>query len=151
MAEGIRSNRIFDESQRLHLQFIQDVITRMNSNSFSMKGWMIAIVSAFVALYVDKGNVWLLCAPTVPTILFWCLDAYYLQQERKYRNLYNSVVSTDSDIHLFDMDASRYDEKYWGVFWSKTIWPLYGVVIALLFALTLFLHWNFIISCCNWL
>jgi len=41
----------FTEHQIKHLQLIQDVITRMNSNSFQMKGWMAAIMSAILALY----------------------------------------------------------------------------------------------------
>ena len=42
---------IFSDDVRHHLSFIQGVITRMNSNSFSMKGWMVAIVSALLAVY----------------------------------------------------------------------------------------------------
>lgn len=33
----------YSEDVRHHLSFIQDVITQMNSNSFSMKGWMVAV------------------------------------------------------------------------------------------------------------
>ena len=41
----------YSEDVRQHLTFIQGVITRLNSNSFSMKGWMLAIVSAICAIY----------------------------------------------------------------------------------------------------
>ena len=79
-----------------HLEFIQDIITRMNKNSFQLKGWMITIVSALLALYGSSNNdiyIWIAIAPTN---IFWLLDAYYLQQERKFRGLYNDVVN---DIH----------------------------------------------------
>lgn len=41
------------EEQIKHLEFIQDVITRMNSNSFQIKGWCITILSALCAIYCD--------------------------------------------------------------------------------------------------
>ena len=75
-----------------HLELIQEVITRMNQNSFQLKGWMITIVSALLALYAGSGNVLYIWAALVPTVLFWMLDAYYLQQERKFRGVYNEDV-----------------------------------------------------------
>ena len=74
-----------------HLEFIQAVITRMNANSFQLKGWSIAIVSALLALYANSNNVIYIFVAIIPTLLFWGLDAYYLQQERKFRGVYNNV------------------------------------------------------------
>ncbi len=42
------------EEQIKHLEFIQDVITRMNSNSFQIKGWCITILSALCAIYAAE-------------------------------------------------------------------------------------------------
>jgi hypothetical protein len=39
-----------DENKRKHLEFIQGVITRMNTSSFLIKGWTITLVSA---LFLD--------------------------------------------------------------------------------------------------
>ena len=44
------------ENKIKHLEFIQTVITRMNQNSFQIKGWMITIVSALLALYASSGK-----------------------------------------------------------------------------------------------
>lgn len=138
----------YTEDQRLHLQMVQDVITRMASNSFAMKGWMTAIVAAFIALYVDKGNPWLLIAPILPTVVFWCLDAKYLQLERKFRGLYNDVRK--GEVLNYSMDITPYvkpnseekdetkcakqNQKYGfcNVFWSITMWPLYFITILIL-------------------
>ena len=46
----------YSEDVRQHLSFIQGVITRMNTNSFSMKGWMVAIVSALCAVYASNST-----------------------------------------------------------------------------------------------
>lgn len=46
----------YSEDARQHLAFIQAVIARMNSNSFSMKGWMVTVVAALAALYAADGR-----------------------------------------------------------------------------------------------
>ena len=39
-----------------HLEFIQNVITRMNTNSFQIKGWSIVIASALLAIYASTKD-----------------------------------------------------------------------------------------------
>lgn len=68
-----------------HLEFIQNVITRMNTNSFQIKGWSIVIASALLAVYASNQNNYFFLAAVFPTLVFWFLDAYYLSQERKFR------------------------------------------------------------------
>ena len=72
-----------------HLEFIQNIINRMNSNSFQIKEWMITIVSALLALYASSDNVTYIFVALVPTLLFWYLDAFYLH---KKENLENSTM-----------------------------------------------------------
>lgn len=120
-----------------HLEFIQDVITRMNKNSFQLKGWMITIVSALLALYGSSNNdiyIWIAIAPT---IFFWLLDAYYLQQERKFRGVYNDVAGLSSEeqrieIKDFEMPIHKYkcgNYCYFNVLKSTTIAMIYVPVI----------------------
>lgn len=71
-----------------HLEFIQNVITRMNTNSFQIKGWCIVIVSSLLAIYASTKNNYFFLAAVFPSTIFWFLDAYYLNQERKFRGLY---------------------------------------------------------------
>ena len=120
-----------------HLEFIQDVITRMNSNSFQMKGWMVAIVSAILAIFASTKNHDFVLVGILPTLIFWFLDAYYLWQERKFRGLYNDVagITKDNKIALFAMRPDLYTGdkySYGNVFTSVTIWPLYLPVIVIL-------------------
>lgn len=119
-----------------HLEFIQATITRMNQNSFQIKGWMITIVSALLALYANSKNVMYIFIAIVPVIVFWMLDAYYLQQERKFRGIYNDVAGIspeDSNIVIrdFEMPIQKYQcgqYCYFNVLISKTILPLYGFI-----------------------
>ena len=127
------------EEKIKHLEFVQNVITRMNTNSFQLKGWMITIVSAMLALYASSDNkVLYIFVAIVPVIIFWCLDAFYLKQERLYRKLYKDVVE-DNNIQRFDMNASKYEVCYCKVFWSKTIAGLYCTIAVLLLFIGLFL------------
>lgn len=138
------SEKIKMEEKIKHLEFVQNVITRMNTNSFQLKGWMITIVSALLALYVNSENVLYIFVAIAPVIIFWCLDAFYLKQEKLYRKLYQDIV-VDNGITPFDMNASKYEVCYCGVFWSKTIAGLYCTIAVLLLLLGLFLE---IQDCC---
>ncbi len=123
-----------NESKIKHLEMLQAVITRMNTNSFMIKGWMITLVSAIFALSAKDANsryviITYICIPA-----FWLLDAFYLSQERQYRALYDAVrVSQNTD---FSMDASEYkkDRNTWfSAFFSTTLLVTYlSVVIVTL-------------------
>jgi hypothetical protein len=53
-----------------HLEFIQNVITRMNKNSFQLKGWTVTIVSAILAIYVSTKNCYFVLSGIFPTVIF---------------------------------------------------------------------------------
>lgn len=121
--------------QLKYLEFILGVITRMNSNSFSIKTWAITILAAFLAMYAsgDEQNGFYLLVAAVPTIVFWCLDAYYLQMERKYRKLYDDVIA--GKVNTFEMKIKLYKEGYFSALFSLTEAGLYmtliiGLIIA---------------------
>ncbi len=128
-----------------HLEFIQGVINRMGSNSFQMKGWMVAIVSALLAVYASTQNHRFVLVAILPTIIFWFLDTYYLWQERKFRGLYNDVAGISDkpkEIKLFAMPVNLYTDgkySYWNVFFSVTIWPLYIPVVLILLGIYFFI------------
>jgi hypothetical protein len=127
-----------DNNKIKHLEFIQSTITRMNQNSFQIKGWMITLVSALLALYASSEKVAYILIAIVPAIVFWLLDAYYLQQERRFRGVYNDVAGLSPDdsrinVREFEMPIQKYQcgkYCYFNVLFSRTIFPLYGIVIV---------------------
>lgn len=127
-----------DNKKIKHLEFIQSTITRMNQNSFQIKGWMITLVSALLALYASSEKVVYILIAIVPAIVFWLLDAYYLQQERRFRGVYNDVAGLSPDdsrinVREFEMPIQKYQcgkYCYFNVLFSRTIFPLYGIVIV---------------------
>lgn len=126
---------MFNDDVRQHLSFIQGVITRMNSNSFSMKGWMVAIVSALLAVYAanaDADNAFIyFIAAIVADFIFCFLDAYYLKVEKQYRDLYDKVRGKPGETN-FDMDASCFPRTLSEALKSKSVWILYFAVFLLL-------------------
>lgn len=122
-----------NEKKLKHLDFIQNVITRMNSNSFLIKGWTITLVSALFALGAKDSNLNYVLISYIVIPVFWFLDGFYISQERQYRDLYKEVAEKTEDQIDFSMDASKYciGDRTWasGVF-SKTLIPFYGISIA---------------------
>ena len=118
------------ESKLKHLEFIQNIVTRMASNSFLLKGWMITIVSALIAVSVDKENICYLGIAYFPILIFWFLDAYFLKQERLFRHLYNEVRKKDDDEIDFGMPIKNEKENYCEVLFSITLSLFYIGSIA---------------------
>ncbi|WP_164015231.1 hypothetical protein [Pyxidicoccus trucidator] len=79
------------EDKRKHLELIQGVINRMTSNSSSLKGWAVTLVAALFALSSQDADQRYAYIALLPAFAFWMLDAYYLQQEKLFRDLYNDV------------------------------------------------------------
>lgn len=121
------------ENKRKHLEFIQSVITRMNSNSFLIKGWTITLVSALFALAAKDANVNYVLISYIVIPVFWILDGFYIAVERRYRDLYAKVAAKVEDKIDFKMDASKFNKgnRTWvGGIFSKTLIPFYGISIG---------------------
>ena len=91
-----------------HLELVQRVINRMASNSFVLKGWSVTLVTALAALGAGLGSWTFPAISLLPAISFWALDAYYLRQERLYRELYDAVRRGQLRDDPFSMDTSNY-------------------------------------------
>ena len=122
-----------NDAKLKHLEFIQNVITRMNSNSFLLKGWTITLLSALFALAAKDANVNYVLVSYIVIPIFWILDGFYISQERQYRDLYKEVAIKHEDKIDFNMDVSGYckGNRTWlsGII-SKTLIPFYGIAIV---------------------
>lgn len=129
-----------EESKVKHLELIQNIVSRMNGNSFQIKSWTITLVSAMFAIYATNQNSYFILVSAFPTIVFWFLDAYYLQQERKFRGLYNDVAGVTTEpkaIKPFEMRPDLYVDgqfEYFDAFKSGTVAGLYGPLTGLIIA-----------------
>ena len=79
----------------------------MGNNSFLLKGWAVLIIVAIFTFAGEQNNVQCILFTVIPLIVFWGLDTYYLQLERKYRMLYDEVrLKKEEDID-FDMNFNN--------------------------------------------
>jgi len=133
------------DNKRTHLEMIQDVINRMASNSFLLKGWSITIVSALFAMGVKDMNLSFVCIAFLPALFFWILDGYFLWQERLFRKLYDEVRLRDEDDIDFSMKTNFQedigDNDSWrNAVFSKTLKIFYiPVLIVILIVVMLVL------------
>ncbi|WP_085507154.1 hypothetical protein [Thalassobacillus devorans] len=124
------------EEKLKHLEFIQQAITRMATNSFLLKGWTVTLIVGVLAFanVKDMDSNFIVIA-LIPTITFWLLDAFYLRQERLFRELYDDVRINNKDKIDFSMSTKPYIknvDKWFRVCISRTLWLFYLPIILVI-------------------
>ena len=117
-----------------HLQFIQQVITRMNTLSFQVKGWCVTLVTGLFIVGSSKQDISYVLLILVVTLIFYGLDAFYLSQERQYRDLYNDVRQQSEEEITFNMDTISYKKgrNTWSsCLLSISTLPVYAVMLII--------------------
>lgn len=79
-----------------HLDHLQAVITRHNSNSFLIKGWTITICTAVFTIAGTWKEPILALVALVPVTVLWILDSFYLANERCFVSLYTAAINNYS-------------------------------------------------------
>lgn len=115
-----------DDKILKHLEFIQSTINRMSTNSFIIKGWAITLVGIILGLNKLEGNyVFEKSFYSFPIemviilliiFLFWFINAYFLQQERRYIYIYSKTIeqlnlnsqASNSNSLILDMNYKNY-------------------------------------------
>lgn len=121
-----------------HLEMIAAIIERMAKNSFQLKGWAMTLVAAMIALSAKDANQKFILFAFIPVVSFWGLDAFYLQQERKYRQLYKNVSEKDEANIDFNLDTRETTGSaqemsrlcYCKCILSPSVWLFYGAIIV---------------------
>ena len=138
-----KSGQKNEENKRQHLQMIQDVISRMASNSFIVKGWAITAFGAMFAFYLQNKNYYILILVLILAIMFWWHDAYYLWLERRYRDLYNNCQANELCDFSLKFNANS-KEKVHHVLLRPILFWTYGIIsIGTIFLLFIFFDSNF--------
>ena len=128
-----------------HLEFIQNIITRMNTNSFQLKGWTVTLVAALLAVFASTKNDHFVLVAVFPSVVLWFLDSFYLMQERKFRGLYDDVAGISEEPRALKPFAMRPDlytggkYSYWSSFSSTTVATLYIAISVGLIVLFVYL------------
>lgn len=139
------------EDIRNYLNQLQDVIKRMADNSKSCKQYCITIFAGYLALFgvqFEKNNnipIYIHMGMLLIIIVFMSLDAWYLQFERLFRNIFNSYVkifrkNDNSNVlkeRIYDFNIkSEYaignNTNFFEILFSTSVLPVYISQIALI-------------------
>lgn len=131
-----------------HLSFIEQVVDRMGNNSFLLKNLDILITIAAVTIYYTISNLpkCILIVFAFLIIYFWCMDSYYLRQERLFRYLYSYIRNKrekDIDFNMkFDQLSFTLKDfsniSFFKVMISKTELLLYSLSLITVILLIVF-------------
>jgi hypothetical protein len=121
------------ERQIAHLAMIQAVIARMASNSFALKTLSVTLTAGIIALVgaVQRPSPLYILAAILPVLVFWWMDAKYLQLERLYRALYDDV-RLDRELDPYDMRVDRYRQNIQSVPRIALSWSVNAIYSTLL-------------------
>ncbi|MBU6535841.1 hypothetical protein ACFUIW_02620 [Streptomyces sp. NPDC057245] len=100
-----------DDVRIRHLELIQTLVTRMDNNSFLIKGWSLTVFGAMLAYAVGGEHDSVVLVSFVPVLAFWLLDAYFHYQQRLFRRLYERVRRSDAEVEPFALDVTPGRER----------------------------------------
>ena len=98
-----------NEASIAHMLMIQGVITRLETNSFTLKTLAMTLAVAVLAFMGSiKNPSWLYpLAGSLPVVVFWIMDAKYLHLGRLFRRLFDAV-RTNNTSEAFSMKITPY-------------------------------------------
>ncbi len=86
------------------LKILQGVINRMAQNSLECKKWTLALAVGVLSLKIEAiSHLYGLCVLGVLLACFYFLDAYYLMQERLFREQWLIKNRLKTDERLFEV------------------------------------------------
>lgn len=129
------------EAKIKHLEFIQETINRMASNSFLLKGWVVAVVGALVTLSLKEIDCLYILTSLCVLFFFWLLDSYYLSREKAFRNLYDQVRKKAEGQIDFSMNIKecKGDNTVTDCAFSHTVLLFYGGLAVVHIIILIFL------------
>ena len=134
----------FDDKRIAHLGMIQGVVSRLETNSFTLKALAMTLTAAVLAFLgtIEHPSCIYPLAAIIPLIIFWFMDAQYLRLGRLFRRLFDGVRKGEIQ-EPFTMCIEPYvkDEQSvlrialsWSIFW------FYGTLLVAFLGIILFLN-----------
>ena len=131
------NEKLKNEKKIKHLEFIQNIITRMNSNSFMIKGWCVTLVSALFALAAKDSNTNFAVITCIVIPALWFLDSwkYYINgicwiiREKHFRKLYDITREKDDVDFSLNIDTLKAKDWFYNGVLNNTLIIFYGIII----------------------
>ncbi|ANH41819.1 hypothetical protein Neuguinea42_13390 [Helicobacter pylori] len=119
------------------LEILQGVINRMAQNSLECKKWTLALVVGVLSLKMEAiSSLYGLCVLGVLLVCFWLLDAYYLTQERLFREQYqwlieNRLKTNERLFEVFPIHQTCRCALHLCVMFSFSLFPYWALGLCL--------------------
>ncbi|MCQ2764140.1 hypothetical protein JT227_06520 [Helicobacter pylori] len=119
------------------LKILQGVINRMAQNSLECKKWTLALVFGVLSLKMETiSNSYGLCVLGVLLLCFWFLDAYYLMQERSFREQYQWLIENrlKTNARLFEVFPAHQtcqSTQFLSAMRSPSLFPYWALALCL--------------------
>lgn len=129
------------------LKTLQNIINRLEKNSFANKGWLIVLISTLVTVSYSqpllRHSLYSAILFVVIIVLFWFCDAYYKGLVQHYRELSNNLageLARDSNYLQFlqKIKGIKYCNQYELAFRNMLIGDVAPFYITLSVAMMLF-------------
>jgi hypothetical protein len=91
-------------AEHSHLQMIQAVITRLSTQSTTIKGWCVTVTAALLGFGANATSPLISIVALYVVAAFALLDAYYLTLERAHRALYARAVDDTAKAWSLTVD-----------------------------------------------
>ena len=132
-----------DETRIAHMGMSQGIITRLETNAFTLKALAMTLATAVLAIGGSVENpTWLYpLAGVFPVVVFWLMDAKYLQLGRLFRRHFDAVRQGQVESP-FDMNITPYrqqEQHLLRIALSWSVLPVYGSILAIFVGAMVFL------------
>ena len=127
-----------DEVSIAHMSMIQGIVTRLETNSFTLKALAMTLATAVLAFSGSVKNPSFVypLAGCFPVLVFWIMDAKYLRLGRLFRRLFDSV-RLGNVASPFSMDIRPYKKEEQSVIRVACSWSVCWFYLAILIAFTI--------------
>ncbi|OOC16164.1 hypothetical protein BZK26_07085 [Helicobacter pylori] len=119
------------------LKILQSVINRMAQNSLECKKWTLALVVGVLSLKIEAiSHLYGLCVLGVLLACFYLLDAYYLMQEKLFREQYRWLIKnrlkTDEKLfEVFPIHQTCQSTQFLSAMRSFSLFPYWALGLCL--------------------
>ncbi|WQY62445.1 hypothetical protein E5L59_07105 [Helicobacter pylori] len=118
------------------LKILQGVINRMAQNSLECKKWTLALVVGVLSLKIEAiSNSYGLYVLGVLLACFYLLDAYYLKQEKLFREQYQWLIKNrlKTDARLFEVPTHQTCQltQFLSAMFSISLFPYWALGLCL--------------------
>ena len=133
--------RMHHERKLKHLEFIQNEIGRLASDSARVKTTSIALVASLFVLALRENQIGIAFLGALPVLFLWAVDGHFVHQQLLFRERYGKVRSEHTPVDFsMNVDEFRSDPRlsYCAAVWRRDVWGYYCTLMVAILGVSVF-------------